>query len=330
MPIERTTIPADVLTAFGFERATAVPFERANVNESWKIEHSNGVAVLRKAHVSRLADPVAWEQALIAFAAAKEWPVPVALPARNGDTVFAHSGRLWTAAVFLDGTHAPQDRPSMHHILGRLLARLHNDLAGFDDLSQRPGVGKSWELDATVAATDLRTFNALLEEFGKHYPDVASAVRRYRYRNLRELSRLHYPELPEHPIHGDFQPWNLLFKDGNLSGLLDFDWCRRDALVADLAPAFCTYNPLDLRLAKAFLEGYESVRPLAEEEWRLLPALVRAELLRFIAFRLVEWRLLGSERSVGSITRTATVRLPLFDETEQSILDLRRTVSERR
>jgi len=323
------TVPQEVLDAFGFQGATCTQFERGAVNRTFKVEHSGGVAVLRRGHISRFAPSIAWEQTLIEHAASKGWPVPLPIASSSGATVIEHSGRRWTAAQFLEGDEAPTDRPSMHHIMGRLLGRLHRDLVSFDDTTQRPGFGKSWELDSMVTATDAPTFNALLTDFGKSHPELAAMIRRHRYQNLRELARLHYPDLPEHPIHGDFQPWNLLFSEGNLTGLLDFDWSRRDAQVADLTPVFCTYNPLDIKLAKAFLEGYEAVRPLSDSEWDLLPALVRAELLRFLTFRLVEWKLEGPEGPIGSITRTTTVRFPAFDATVPAIRALRTSRSAR-
>ena len=36
-------------------------------------------------------------------------------------------------------------------------------------------------------------------------------------------------------VHGDFTPWNLLFQDGKLSGILDFELARRDHRIADFA-----------------------------------------------------------------------------------------------
>lgn len=314
--------PAEVLEAFGFAGAEARVLEPGQVNTQWLLEGGEDRAVLRRLHVARPARAVAWEQDLLAHTAERGWPVPSARQTPAGDLVLQHEARLWTCASFMEGRHPPEDSLAMHHIYGRLLARLHHDMAGFSLEGQRPGAGKVWELDAWVAPADAGTFNELLGQFARDYPALANVVRRYRYRNLRELSRLHYPDLPGHPIHGDFDPSNLLWHEGKLSAVLDFDWCRRDALACDLAASFPWDNMTGQRI-RSFIEGYEEVRPLDDAEWALLPSLTRAHLLFFVAFRLVEWKMLGGTRPAASIERTVRDRLPRTEGLERFLLDLR-------
>jgi homoserine kinase type II len=319
------TVPSDVLAAFGFSAGSAEPFEKGLVNRHWLVTMDDRLAVFRRYTAVRSRAAAAWEQTLVEYASAKGWPVSVPLREANGASLVEHEGRLWAAAPYLDGVESATDTPARYHIIGRLLGRLHHDLAGFEVEGQRPDFGKTWELDAWIAPANAGTFNELLSEFGKTYPDLAAVVRRQRYRNLRDLSRLHYPDLPDMPIHGDFQRSNLLWKDGTLSGLLDFDQARRDALACDVAPLLMPHMPLDLRLASAFLEGYQSVRPLTEEEWDLLPSLVRASLLWWVAFVLVRWRVHGGEPD--SVARTMTVRFPAFEAAEPAFRALRRTAT---
>jgi Ser/Thr protein kinase RdoA (MazF antagonist) len=224
---------------------------------------------------------------------------------------------VWSCHRFLDGEPAASDTPASRHIAGRLLGRLHKDLASFEVGGQRPGLGKTWELDVMVEPAGMGTFNALVAGFGREYPELAATIRRQRYRNLRELSRLHYPDLADHPVHGDFSPPNLLFKDGQLTGLLDFDFSRQDAWLCDLAPLLMPFQPLEPRLAAGLFDGYQSVRRLSEAEWDLLPALVRASLLWWVAHLLVRWRFTGS--APAGIARTLNQRFPAFDAFEPEV-----------
>jgi len=314
--------PPAVLEAFGFTGASARVLEGGQVNTQWLVELQGRKAALRRLHPSRSAASVAWELEVQRFAAGRGWPAPRAAGHAQGEYILEHGGRLWTAAEFLPGKHPPEGSTAMQHIYGRLLARLHRDLAAFPLEGQRPGFGKLWELDSWVAPANAGSFNDLLAEFARDYPGLANAVRRYRYRNLRELSRLHYPDLPEHVVHGDFGAQNLLWEEAKLSAVLDFDWCRRDALACDLAAAFPWDNMTGDGI-RAFLEGYEEVRPLDEAEWLMLPALTRAHLLSFVAFRLVEWKMLGGSRPAASIERTVRDRLPRTDGLERYLADLR-------
>lgn len=305
------TVPANVLAAFGFERASVEQIATGLFNAHWLAADGDRLVVFRRYNPARTAAAAAWEQTLVEHAANKGWPVAAALPTATGATLLEHEGRLWAAMPYLEGKPAPEDRPARYHIIGRLLGRLHHDLASFELQEQRPDFGKAWELDAWVAAANAGSFNDILAAFTKDYPDLGALVRRQRYRNLRELSRLHYPDLPDMPVHGDFQRNNLLWTGGQLTGLLDFDLARRDAHVCDLATLLMPGMPLDLKLAASLLEGYQEVRPLSDTEWELLVPLARASLLTWVSHLLLGWRLHGGE--VSGIARTMTVRFPALD-----------------
>lgn len=308
------TVPGEVVSAFGLEDAHLEPVRSGLYNRHWLAAAGGATTVLRCYHAARTSAAVAWEQSLVEHAATRNWPVASPLRSAAGATLVEADGALWAAMPYRGGVPGSAERPGHYHILGRLLARLHQDLASFEPESQRPGAGKTWELDAWVAPADAGTFNELLTLFGREYPDLASVIRRQRYRNLRDLSRLHYPDLPDRPIHGDFQRDNLLWEDGNLTGLLDFDLCRRDALVCDIAPLLVPHMPLDLRLAAALIEGYQAVRPLSDLEWDVLPSLVRSSLLLWVSHLLVGWRLNGLPPD--GIARTMTLRFPAFESAE--------------
>lgn len=313
-------VPEEVLNAFGLAGANQRIFADGNVNQHWRVDAADRTVVVRRYGVPRGLASIAWEQQLMAFAAAKGWPAPAAEPSLCGAIAFEFEERPWTCHRFLEGEAAPRDTPASRHIMGRLLGRLHKDLASFDERAQRPGIGKTWELDVIVEPAGAGSFNALLAAFGREYPELAATIRRQRYRNLRELSRLHYPDLADHPIHGDFSPRNLLFKDGQLTGLLDFDFARQDAWLCDLAPLLMPFQPLEPRLAAALIDGYQSVRRLSEAEWDLLPALVRASLLWWVALLLVRWRL--TDEPPAGIARTMNQRFPAFDAFEPEVLAL--------
>ncbi len=304
-------VPSGVLQAFGLAGAEPHVLVGGTMNRHWLVAGVDQQVVLRQYHPSRERAAVEWEQSLVRHAGARGWPVALPRVARDGGSIVEHDGTVWAAAPFLDGEPRATDSVAMANIHGRLLGRLHRDFASFERTEQRPGFGKVWELDEWVRSADAGSFNDLLRAFGQDFPGLATEIRKQRYRNLRELSRLKYPDLPDMPTHGDFQRSNLLWKDGQLSGVLDFDLCRRDALVCDIAALLVPLQPLETRLAAALVEGYQSVRRLSSLEFDLLPALARASMLAWVAFLLVEWRVRGL-LPVG-IARTMTSRFPALD-----------------
>ena len=316
------TVPPDVLEAFGFAGAACDRLSGGNVNAHWLATLGDESRVFARHHIARPAAAVTWAQSLEEFAAERGWPIPQGFSTISGATIVEHGGLLWSAAAYVPGEHPSASSVPMHHIYGRMLARLHHDIESFPVEGQRPAAGKAWELDTWVAPAQSGTFNDLLALFGREYGELAAGVRRYRYRNLRELSRLHYPDLADRPIHGDWSADNLLWKDGTLAAVLDFDFSRRDALACDIAANF----PWDDRgpgVIAAFLRGYEEERPLDDAEWDVLPALARAQLLFHVAIRLVEWRLLGDDGVPHSVARTVGRRLPRTEQLERQLGELR-------
>jgi Ser/Thr protein kinase RdoA (MazF antagonist) len=76
-------------------------------------------------------------------------------------------------------------------------------------------------------------------------------------------------DAPRSVIHGDFAPWNLLFDDGRLTGLLDFEATHHTFQVADFALSWRGYQDDVLR-------GYDEVRPLSDVEWHLVQPVYQA------------------------------------------------------
>lgn len=317
-------VPLEVLQAFDLAAANVRVLDSGRINRHWLVNDGNGTLVLRRSPGIRSRAAVEWEQALVELAGSGGWPVALPLRAPGGAKVLEHDGHCWVATALLAGEPQADPTPAMYHNRGRLLGRLHRDLASFPVDGQKPGAGKAWELDAWLAPANVGTFNEVLATFAIEEPELAAIVRRYRYRNLRELSRLHYPELPDMPIHGDFQGSNLLWHEGQLTGLLDFDFARRDARICDLATMLVPFEPLAPRFAGPMLEGYESVRQLSDIEWALLPALARASLLWWVALLLAGWRTGSDPNALAGITRTATIRLPALDVAEPGYRTLRR------
>lgn len=311
-----------VLRRFGLHGRNAeriVP--GGHVNEHWRVFGGPPTYVLRRYHAKRTPTSIAFEHELLRRLDAA-WPV--AAPIHGGDAaVVEDGGRLWSLFPLLPGTPArAHDRDQVAR-QGRLLARLHHDLAAGGAPQQREQFGKVWELDTHgwgIGASGM-TFNELLRAFGRDHAELAAAARRERYRSLRELAALGYGELPEQPIHGDFANEHLLFDGGELTGVLDFDLAHVDARASDIAwsiIADCGEPPaetaIDAGLAAAFVAGYCAESPLTEQEARLIVPLVRAQDIVILADALRQWATPpGSARQLPRIERRIRERLPQLD-----------------
>jgi homoserine kinase type II len=305
-----------VLAEFGLPPEThAVPAERGLMNRHWFLDEGPRRLVLRQYNAARSSEAVAWEQALVRHAADADWPTPKPLPTAGGETVVRHSGHLWSLAPFLPGEPELAPTPERWALRGKLLARLHADLASFENSDQRPGVGSVIDLDAWLAGSGL-TFEKAVATLAETHPELAGHARERRERSLEELARLGFDALPRQAIHGDFQDYNLLWSGHELTGLLDFDSARLDAPVVDLAVMLMPFMPLSVEETAALLRGYESVRQLSPQERASIPALVRAHVLWWVATLLGGFVAGSMPYAIAGLTRTLTVRFPALDEAD--------------
>src|SRR5207253_8687058 len=102
-------------------------------------------------------------------------------------------------------------------------------------------------------------------------------------------------ELPTGVIHADLFPDNVFFRDGELSGLIDFYFACTDFLAYDIAiclNAWC-FEPdgsFNVTKARLLVGHYRAARPLTAQELAALPLLARGSALRFLLTRLYDWQ----------------------------------------
>lgn len=144
---------------------------------------------------------------------------------------------------------------------GRLLARLHNDLAGLTHLGQRNGWLTTPE--GLFDRPGRPPLHSILTRFAEQDSERGHLLLAYHERASRELETLPLSLAPLSIVHGDFTPWNMRYVGGALSGLFDFDSTHLDLRIADFVLSWrgCYQGVLD---------GYHAESPLSEVEQALL------------------------------------------------------------
>ena len=104
--------------------------------------------------------------------------------------------------------------------------------------------------------------------------------------------REQHPDLPCGWIHSDMFRDNTLFVGDELEGILDFSELNQDDFLFDIAISindFCTEYPeayLDHDKVQAFVDAYQSVRGLTQDEQACLPIYLAMAACRFWLMRL--------------------------------------------
>jgi len=207
-------------------------------------------------------------------------PSPRPGAARDGNRLRRLSGRPAAIVSFLAGMWVRKPLPEHCTQVGQALAELHQAGADFEmvrknDLSigdWRPLLARS-----AARADDVRP--GLLDELN---------------REIESLEAVWPSDLETGVIHADLFPDNVFFRDGRLSGIIDFYFACTDMFAYDLAVclnAWCFEADRSFNITKAnrLLDGYRQVREIPAKEMASLPVLARGSALRFLLTRLFDW-----------------------------------------
>jgi homoserine kinase type II len=231
-------------------------------NAHWSVSAGRQRYVLRRYGSHRNLAQVRWEHQLLAAVAALGWPVACAIGAP-----VTIDDRIYCLFPFMGGSPMRGLDDQQRRRCGRMLAEFHLDVASLE-IDARPGEPKVFEFTPSAVLEHRDAFrSALGDTDGELFAERALSV-------ADDFERLHVREFPRSITHGDLSPWNVRFRDSQLSALFDLDHSDVDVRAADVACGRRGYHD-------DFVEGYLSVFQLSGEELAGLGPLWSAQMLSY-------------------------------------------------
>lgn len=217
---------------------------------------------------------------LMDHVAARGVPCPVPVAGRDGEKLRTLCGRPAAVVTFLDGMWPRRVTPDHCAALGAALATFH--LAGRDFPLTR-------ENSLSVAG-----WRPLFEAARPHADAVKPGLADELAGELDALEAGWPAGLPSGVIHADLFPDNVFFRNGTVSGLIDFYFACNDLFAYDLAIclnawAFEADRSFNATKARRLLKAYQGVRGVTPAELAALPMLARGAAMRFLLTRLYDW-----------------------------------------
>lgn len=316
---------ARALAGWGLPPAPVARLTGGAVNEHWRIEAPSGEPLVLRRYNARHADrAIPYEHELLRFLAERSWPVAAPMATADGDTLVRTTDGRWSLFPFLVGAPPPHE-PLYQQRKGAVLALLHEDMAEWDSPGQRPTFGRVTDLDVQVRTDGFDSFAALVAWFGETDPAGAQSLLEHRERNLAALAHLGYDAQPDVVIYNECLENNVLFHEGDVTALLDFDLAHEDARVADMARSLlvdCWPHGPDLHY---WMAGYAAhARPrLRAAEVDLIPALMVANELWNTVLPLAISSHEHQQWMRESVRQSLDERLPALEAAQA---DLRRVI----
>ena len=233
---------------------------------------------------------VAYAHAVQEYLDKQGFPVPRLVPVKDGDdTMVILSDLIYEMFEFVPGE-------PFHGLLeeaedgGRVLANFHKFLAryesewepsrqGYHDAngvrSNLNGIPSAIGKDDSVAGKE----GELLATVGSLFDAYEAAS--------EKVSDAGYADWPAQIVHADWHPGNMLFKDGAVAAVIDYDSLHLLPAVTDLANGALQFSiiggptdprdwppELDEQRYTAFLRGYEEVDGIVEQQMAVLPGMM--------------------------------------------------------
>ncbi len=249
-------------------------------NSNYLLETDKGGYILTLYEKRVNAEDLPFFLGLMDHLAANGFPCPVPVHAKDGKALRRLCNRNAAVITFLRGVSVHHPSPDHCRAVGAALARLHLAGDGFRMRRENDLSVEGWLklVDACKARAD-----EFVEGLGQEL-----------YDELIEI-RGQWPDtLPKGVIHADLFPDNVFFLGPELSGVIDFYFACNDFFAYDIAVclnAWCFEADRSFNVTKArnMISAYQTVRPLTDEELRLLPLLARGAAMRFLLTRLFDW-----------------------------------------
>lgn len=247
----------------------------------------------RRAHGRDKPERVEFAHRLLQHLSDGGFPVPAIVETRGErETMLEVEGQIYELFEFVPGRRFDGSLPETYNA-GKTLARFHHAVSDFDagwqppahGYHDSPGVRQGLNaIPTTISSHDSVVGNeaALLgttQRLYEHYDDAAAEVHNRGFEDWTPWIN-----------HGDWHPGNMLFHNGRVVVVLDFDSVRVQPRVADVANAMLQFSILrgggepdqwpeffDLARMRRFLAGYlRRVRLEAEQRTAIVPLMIES------------------------------------------------------
>lgn len=222
-------------------------------NSSVRLETESGHYVLSVCDEKEMAE-ISLLCNVLGYLEKHDFPTTRAVATRDGSYCIDYRGKPLYLKGYIDGRVIEQLGPDQLFEVGAVLARLH-DIPPYPGLPQHFSYGLECfdELRGNVVAAS-------------YYQWLSEC--RERVEAARNVS------LPRGFVHGDLFFDNMVFADGRLVALLDFEEACHYYRIFDIgmtAVGCCAPGgSFSVDMTRALIDGYQSIRKLEAEERRLL------------------------------------------------------------
>jgi homoserine kinase type II len=279
--------PLDLLEArrigaeFGLQVVAVADFDGGSVNSNFALSSADSRRWFLRIYEEQDHAGARREVRLLHRLDAAGVPTTAPLSRLDGEGALSeHVGKPVAILPWIDGRWLRQREVTTEHCqqVGAALACVH--LAS----PHLPAMG-----EGRFRVEDIRQRLSFIRHRGRAELVEAAALLRQLLDRWESERR---PALAQGLIHGDLFRDNILWKDGQIAALIDFESAAQGPFAYDLMVtllAWCFTDRFELPLVAALLAGYRNVRPQPESERSALRAEGAIACIRFATTRITDF-----------------------------------------
>ena len=207
---------------------------------------------------------------------------PTPIINNNKKTITDYNDKKMMIVTFLEGKAKQALTPQNCRSIGTEVAKMHEITKKFDIKRQNNLSINSWG----------KLFNSVKDKCSKIHPDLPKLIET----NLHDVEKNWPKNLPSGIIHADLFNDNIFFQNEEFGGFIDFYFSCNDYYAFEIAICFnaLCFDGLQSNLsfnvtkAKNFIDGYNSIRKLTENEKMNIKTLSQGAALRFLLTRVFD------------------------------------------
>jgi homoserine kinase type II len=271
-----------LLERFGIRLLSIEPLEAGSVNSNFELRDEAQNRFFARIYEEQGRRGAEAELRLLGELSRAGVPTVVPLHSAEGVTFAELGDKVFAVFPWVEGAILCQRAvtPNACRCLGAALARLHQATSAVTPLGEGRFrvVDMLKRLDAVGSAESV---------------ELRRAADSMREKALRHSGR-RLEGLPQGVVHGDLFRDNVLWRGDAIAALLDFESASFGPFVYDLAVtilAWCYGAAFEPELLTALLDGYQSERPLSDQELEAFDAEAALACVRFATTRITDFSL---------------------------------------
>ena len=252
-------------------------------NTNYLIETDKGKYILTIYEKRVNKDDLPFFSQLMLGLSKKNFISPKPILNKNSKYISDFGNKKLMIVSYLEGKSKKNLSPSECKIVGRESAKMHEITRNFNFKRENNLSVKSWR----------KIFDQVKDKCGKIHADLPKLIEG----NLIDIEKDWPNTLPSGIIHADLFSDNIFFKKNEFSGFIDFYFSCNDFYALEIAICF---NALcfdgvkenlsfNVTKAKKFMEGYNEIRKISDEEKKSIKVLSQGAALRFLLTRVFDY-----------------------------------------